>query len=254
MWLPDTEYASIARIITVDDESLRIPLIQDAHDHILSGHPGIAQTIRNLDGYHWTGKNGDVEQYVKRCPKCQQFKLRCSRPRGVLHPLSPATYPFERISIDHIMPLPMSNGFDVILVIVDFFTKFKILIPAKTTDKSPISFNITSNTFSPTSGFRQTLSPIEEPLSFQIYQSSLETTLDQDVSIHIISPQTNGQTERANQELEQYIRFYCNYQQDNWFWLLPLAQYVLNARFHSGIQKYSIPCHVWIHTPMECRH
>jgi len=31
----------------------------------------------------------------------------------------------------------MSNGFDAILVIVDFFTKFKILIPAKTTDKSP---------------------------------------------------------------------------------------------------------------------
>src|SRR5882757_10135729 len=37
-----------------------------------------------------------VESYVKRCPECQRFKLRRSRPRGVLHPLSPATYPFER--------------------------------------------------------------------------------------------------------------------------------------------------------------
>ena len=50
-------------------------------------------------------------------------------------------------------------------------------------------------------------------------------------------PQTNGQTERANQELEQFLRFYCDYPQENWVELLPLAQYVMNSRFHSATQS-----------------
>ena len=42
-------------------------------------------------------------------------------------------------------------------------------------------------------------------------------------------PQTNGQSERTNQWLEQYLRIYCNFQQDNWVGLLPMAQYVHNS-------------------------
>ena len=42
-------------------------------------------------------------------------------------------------------------------------------------------------------------------------------------------PQTDGQTERLNQMLEQYLRCYLNYQQDNWVTLLPLAQFAYNS-------------------------
>ena len=38
----------------------------------------------------------------------------------------------------------------------------------------------------------------------------------------------DGQTERTNQTLEQYIRVYCNYQQDNWYQLLPLSEFAYN--------------------------
>ena len=41
-------------------------------------------------------------------------------------------------------------------------------------------------------------------------------------------PQTDGQTERTNQTLEQYLRAYLNYQQDNWVQLLPIAQHAHN--------------------------
>ena len=36
------------------------------------------------------------------------------------------------------------------------------------------------------------------------------------------------QTEHTNQTLEQYIRVYCNYQQDNWYQLLPLSEFTYN--------------------------
>jgi len=41
-------------------------------------------------------------------------------------------------------------------------------------------------------------------------------------------PQTDGQTERMNQTVEQYLRIYCNYQQDNWYELLPVAEFAYN--------------------------
>jgi len=41
-------------------------------------------------------------------------------------------------------------------------------------------------------------------------------------------PEANGQAEQTNQTLEQYLRIYCNYQQDNWLELLPLAEFAYN--------------------------
>jgi len=49
-------------------------LIADAHDHILLGHPSIAQTLQNLEGHSWEGKAADVEQYVKHCPNANSLK------------------------------------------------------------------------------------------------------------------------------------------------------------------------------------
>jgi hypothetical protein len=50
-------------------------------------------------------------------------------------------------------------------------------------------------------------------------------------------PQTDGQTERVNQELETYLRFYVNYQQDDWEKWLDQAEFVQNTRFHEAIQN-----------------
>jgi hypothetical protein len=52
-----------------------------------------------------------------------------------------------------------------------------------------------------------------------------------DMKLHFTSgyhPEGDGQTERTNQTLEQYLRAYCNYQQDNWSELLPLAEFAYN--------------------------
>ena len=57
-------------------------------------------------------------------------------------------------------------------------------------------------------------------------------------------PQTDGQTERVNQELEVYLRFYINYQQDDWSRWLDQAEFVQNSNFHEAIQN----------TPFELMH
>ena len=49
-------------------------------------------------------------------------------------------------------------------------------------------------------------------------------------------PQTNGQTERVNQTLEQYLRCYCTHLQDDWFHLLPHAEFAYNNATSSSSQ------------------
>jgi hypothetical protein len=54
---------------------------------------------------------------------------------------------------------------------------------------------------------------------------AMGTTRNLSTSFH---PETHGQTERTNAILEQYLRAYCNYQQDNWKQLLPIADFCYN--------------------------
>ena len=78
----------------------------------------------------------DITKYVSSCPSCQHIKILRNWSHSLLNPLPPVTSPFEGISIDHITPLPISNGFDAIFVLVDYLTKYKLFFPTKTTDKS----------------------------------------------------------------------------------------------------------------------
>jgi len=50
-------------------------------------------------------------------------------------------------------------------------------------------------------------------------------------------PQTNRQTEYVNQELDQFLRLFVNKQQDNWYDLLPIAEFQHNNHVHSTTQQ-----------------
>ncbi len=56
-------------------------------------------------------------------------------------------------------------------------------------------------------------------------------------------PQTNGKTKRVNQELKQYLRVFCNFQQDSWAELIPFMEFMHNVRQHSTTKKS--PFEVW---------
>jgi len=131
--------------------------------------------------------------------------------------------------MDFIEKLSSSSGFDTILVIVDCLSKQAIFIPTYNTitsaelahlfvihvfSKHGVSSHVTSNHGS-------------EFVSH--FFCSLGTALD--MRLYFTSRyhlEANGQVEQTNQTLEQYLRVYCNYQQDNWSKLLPLAEFAYN--------------------------
>ena len=94
------------------------------HDHILTGHLSQNKTLELVRyGYSWPSLCADVQQFCKSCVTCMQSKPQCHKPYGSLKQLPIPERPWNSISMDFIEKLPLSSGFDTILVIVDWLTK-----------------------------------------------------------------------------------------------------------------------------------
>ena len=218
-------------------KELQEEFITEYHYAPAHGHPGIDKTIERITrNYHISGIRRKVEKVIQNCQECQKNKVKRHRPYGLLQPLNPAEGAWESISMDFIVKLPTSKEpgtgqvCDSILVIVDRLTKYAYFIPTKESIQAQdmaylVLRTLLANHQTPreivtdrgtlfTSTFWQTL------LSKLGAKSKLST------SFH---PQTDGQTERTNQTLEQYLRIFSNYPQDNWVELLPMAQFAYNS-------------------------
>lgn len=73
----------------------------------------------------------DIENHVKSCIECQKTKVSRKKTYGKLMPLPIATGPWKSVSMDFIVKLPLSNGFNAILVVVDRFSKMSHFVACK---------------------------------------------------------------------------------------------------------------------------
>ena len=102
----------------------------------MAGHPGYLKTRQLISaGYWWPGMAQYIQKYVEGCSTCQQNKTNTHPTVPPLNPIpSEQTLPFKQISYDLITGLPLSNGFDALLVVVDHgLSKGVILCPMKKT-------------------------------------------------------------------------------------------------------------------------
>jgi len=80
----------------------------------------------------------DVEHYVKQCQICQQAKHELTHPAGLLQPLPIPQGAWRDWSMDFIEGLPLSDGSNTILVVIDWFTKYGHFLPLKTSFHSTV--------------------------------------------------------------------------------------------------------------------
>ena len=131
--------------------------------------------------------------------------------------------------MDFIEELPMSNGYNSILVIVNCSSKQAIFIPTHTSITSEgLADLFIIHVFSK----HGVLNHVTSDQGSE-FVSAFFRALGQALSmnLHFTSgyhPEADGQTERVNQMLEQYIRIYCTYQQDDWSNLLPMVKFTYN--------------------------
>ena len=153
-----------------------------------------------------------VRNYVVGCAVCQQNKVNTHPTTPPLTPIkSNRGRPFAMITMDFITDLPTSHGYDSILVVVDHgLTKGVILIPCmKTFGALETADALLRNVYR---RFRlpdiliSDRGPQFTLHTFREMGKLLGITLRMSTAYH---PQTDGQTERLNQELETYLWIYC---------------------------------------------
>ena len=117
------------RLYVPNVKELRRDVVKTCHDSITTRHPGKNGTIKLVSHYHWWPRMaGFITKYVEGCDKCQHYrKDRHPTAPIILHEIPEG--PWQLIGVDLIGPLPMSQGKDMILNIVDHYTKQIHLIP-----------------------------------------------------------------------------------------------------------------------------
>jgi len=112
------------KIYIPKDEKLRVEVIRLHHDMLVGGHGGqwkMAELVTR--NFWWPGVTREVKRYVERCNACQQNKNQTQPPAEKLMPNLIPEKAWIYISVDFITKLPLAQGYDVILVVVDRFTK-----------------------------------------------------------------------------------------------------------------------------------
>ena len=104
------------------------------HVHNIIGHFGQFKTAQYIRRYFWwQSMSHDIESYCKSCGICATSKDANSKLTGLLHSLPIPDRPQQSIGLDFMGPLPKSNNFDYLLVIIDRLISQVHLVPTKTT-------------------------------------------------------------------------------------------------------------------------
>ncbi|GKC41850.1 ty3-gypsy retrotransposon protein, partial [Tanacetum coccineum] len=113
------------RFVILEVSSLRLKLLQEAHDTQTGGHGGFLKTYKRLSSrYYWPKMKQDVRNFAQECVLRQQQKYQTLSPAGLLQPLPIPNQIWEDISMYFIVGLPPSIRFDTILVVVDRLSKY----------------------------------------------------------------------------------------------------------------------------------
>jgi len=166
---------------------------------------------------------------------CQRYKNQSEAPAGKLMPNAIPEKPWSHISADFITKLPLAQGYDTILVVCDCFSKMAHFIA--TTEKTSAEglaklfrdhvwkLHGLPESIISDRGVQFVVEMMKELNNLLGIQIKLSTAYH---------PQTDGQTERINQELEQYLRVFIDHRQEQWLDWLGMVEFAYNNKIHAA--------------------
>ncbi|KAG8713777.1 hypothetical protein FRC09_018344 [Ceratobasidium sp. 395] len=222
------------KIYVPNDKELRKLIMESRHNNIAVGHPGQFRTYELVSRkYIWSSMKKSVNDYVSHCESCIRNKHSNQVPPGLLNPIELPLRPWEEITYDLITQLPESEGFDAILTVVDRLSKMVHFIPTTSNATAIDVANLFVTYVWKLHGLPKKTISDRGPNFNSKFLRQLYKRLDIKPSFSTAyRPQTDGQSERANQVVEGFLRHYVSHRQDNWVPLLPMAEFSYN----NGVQ------------------
>jgi hypothetical protein len=231
-------YHRDGRMRIPDDMSIKSMLLYEAHDVDVSGHTGINKTTELLARqFDWPHLRRDVEKYVSTCVTCQANKSSNQRPIGLLQPIPIPKRRWQVVTMDLITGLPLTRHghHDAIVVFVDKLSKMVHYAPCTTTVDAAALAKIFLREVVRLHGVPEAIISDRDPRFTSHFWTALwkelGTKLKMSTAYH---PQTDGQTENANRTLENMLRAYVTYHQDDWDERLTAAEIAVNNSNHSS--------------------
>lgn len=223
-------------IYVPDNNELKRKILESRHDSKTAGHNGIEKTTELVTReFYWRSLKQYVQHYISGCDLCQRTKPKTEILRAPLNPLGVPLKPWESITYDLITGLPDNQGFDSILVVVDRLTKMAHFIECHTTLDAMGTAKLFIKHIWSKHGLPAHAVSDRGTQFAATFMRNLYNLLGIDMALSTAyHPQTDGQTERVNQNLEQYLRLYCDQRQTNWVELLPFAEFAYNNTEHSS--------------------
>ncbi|KAK7918601.1 hypothetical protein WMY93_009885 [Mugilogobius chulae] len=214
----------------------RSKVLQWVHASRFACHPGVNRTLSLLKHHFWwPSMDKDTRSYVFACQVCARSKTRHCPPSGLLQPLQVPSRPWSHIALDFVTGLPSSQGNTTILTIVDRFSKAAhfIALPKLPTAKETADL-LVSHVFRLHGIPLDIVSDRGPQFTSQVWRTfcqSLGASVSLSSGFH---PQTNGQTERTNQDLESALRCITTHNSSAWSTYLPWVEYAHNSLVSSS--------------------
>ncbi|GJR76299.1 reverse transcriptase domain-containing protein [Tanacetum coccineum] len=218
---------------------LRGLIMLESHKSKYSIHPGSDKMYHDLRKlYWWPNMKADIATYVSKCLTCAKVKAEHQKPSGLLQQPEIPVWKWERITMDFITKLPRTpSGYDSIWVIVDRLTKSAHFIPMNEKYKMEKLTRLYLKEIVCRHGVPVSIISDRDPRFasrfWRSLQKSLGTNLDMSTAYH---PETDGQSERTIQTLEDMLRACVIDFGSGWDKHLPLAEFSYNNSYHTSIK------------------
>ncbi|KAH0987767.1 hypothetical protein GBA52_014944 [Prunus armeniaca] len=227
------------RLYVPNDQALKREILEEAHSSAFAMHPGSTKMYHTLrEHYGWPFMKKEIAEYVNKCLICQQMKAERQKPSGLLQPLPIPQWKWEHITMDFVFKLPRTqNKHDGVWVIVDRLTKSAHFLPVRANYTLNKLAKIFIDEIVRLHGVPVSIISDRDPRFTSRFWARLNeafgTQLRFSTAFH---PQTDGQSERIIQTLEDMLRACALQFRGDWDEKLPLMEFAYNNSYQASIK------------------
>ncbi|KAL8104528.1 hypothetical protein AgCh_028665 [Apium graveolens] len=217
---------------------LKDEILRDAHNSRYSIHPGSTKMYRDFrEIFWWPSMKKEIAEWVSKCYTCQRVKAEHQRPSGLIQPLDIPEWKWEHITMDFVVGLPRTRAnHDAIWVIIDKLTKLAYFLPINERFSMDRLVRLYLKEIVTRHGVPVSIVLDRDPRFnsrfWRSFQDFLGTKLNMSTAYH---PQTDGQSERTIQTIEDMLRVCVLDFEGSWDEHLPLVEFSYNNNYHASI-------------------